>query len=136
MVVDSHVIDEQRLLKVSLYANGVLVLMPLGFAMFIAIIFNTIRWELFDENYSLTSFFMTSLTFKIAKLVVRSGVRRFHFGRTTMKPTLNRFKPLVVCLLRIHCFCCHLPPARKNSTLQRTNYPALGSHYYDGHTFC
>jgi predicted Co/Zn/Cd cation transporter (cation efflux family) len=46
MVVDSHVIDEQRLLKVSLYANSVLVLMALVFAVFIGSY--SIR---FDGNY-------------------------------------------------------------------------------------
>jgi predicted Co/Zn/Cd cation transporter (cation efflux family) len=39
---------------------------------------------------------MTLLTLKVAKLVVRPSVRRFHFGHTATKPTLSLFKSLIV----------------------------------------
>jgi predicted Co/Zn/Cd cation transporter (cation efflux family) len=66
MVVDSHMLDEQRLLKLSLIAVGVFVLTALGFALLTGS--DSI---LFDGIYSLISFFMTLLTLKVASLVAR-----------------------------------------------------------------
>lgn len=91
MVVDSHVLDEQRLLKLSLVAAGVFVLMALSFALITGS--DSI---LFDGIYSLISFFMTLLTLKVANLVARPDDERFHFGYTAMEPTLNLFKSLIV----------------------------------------
>jgi cation diffusion facilitator family transporter len=91
MVVDSHVLDEQRLLKLSLIAAGVFVLTALGFALF-----TRSDSILFDGIYSLISFFMTLLTLKVANLVARPDDDRFHFGYSAMEPTLNLFKSLIV----------------------------------------
>jgi cation diffusion facilitator family transporter len=91
MAVDSHVLDEQRLLKLSLISAGIFVLMALWFALLTGS--NSI---LFDGIYSLISFFMTLLTLKVANLVARPDDERFHFGYTAIEPTLNLFKSLIV----------------------------------------
>ncbi|WP_158770393.1 cation diffusion facilitator family transporter [Paraglaciecola sp. L1A13] len=91
MVVDTASLDEQRLLRLSLYAAGAFVLMALGFALL-----TRSGSILFDGIYSLISFFMTVLTVKVANLVARPDDERFHFGYTAMEPTLNLFKSLIV----------------------------------------
>jgi cation diffusion facilitator family transporter len=91
MALDSHVLDEQRLLKLSLISAGIFVLVALGFALLTGS--NSI---LFDGIYSLISFFMTLLTLKVANLVARPDDERFHFGYTAIEPTLNLFKSLIV----------------------------------------
>lgn len=91
MVVDSHALGEQRILRLSLYAAGAFVLMALGFALLTGS--DSI---LFDGIYSLISFFMALLTLKVANLVSRPDDDKFHFGYAAMEPTLNLFKSLVV----------------------------------------
>jgi predicted Co/Zn/Cd cation transporter (cation efflux family) len=85
--VDSHVIDEQRVLDLSFYAAGVFVLMALGFALL-----KGSNLILFNGIYSFISFFMTLLNLKVASLVARPDDERFHFGYVAMEPTLNLFK--------------------------------------------
>jgi len=91
MAVNLHVLDELRLLKLSLIAAGVFVSVALGFALLTGS--DSI---LFDGVYSLISFFMTLLTLKVANLVARPDDDRFHFGYTAIEPTLNLFKSLIV----------------------------------------
>ena len=91
MIDDSSIFDEQHVLKLSLYAAGVFVLVSLSFALLTGS--DSI---LFDGIYSLISFFMTLLTLKVANLIVRPDDERFHFGYSAMEPTLNLFKSLIV----------------------------------------
>jgi len=91
MVTTSHAQDEQRLLKLSLYAAGIFVLIALACALLTRS--NSI---LFDGIYSLISFFMALVTLKVADLVERPNDDQFHFGYTAIEPTLNLFKSLIV----------------------------------------
>ncbi|MFT6771674.1 MAG: cation diffusion facilitator family transporter [Congregibacter sp.] len=91
MNIESDVLDEQNVLRLSLYACSGFVLLALGFALLTGS--DSI---LFDGIYSLIAFFMALLTLKVANLAERPDDERFHFGYTAMEPTLNLFKSLIV----------------------------------------
>lgn len=91
MTIESHALDEQRLLRFSLYMTGAFVLIALVFALLTGS-----DAILFDGIYSLISFFMALLTVKVANLVERPDDERFHFGYSAMEPTLNLFKSLII----------------------------------------
>ena len=87
----SHVRNEQKALRFSLYGIVGFVVLALGFA-----ILTNSDAILFDGIYSLIAFCVTLLTLKVAKLAERPDDERFHFGYTSIEPTLNLFKALFI----------------------------------------
>ena len=87
----SHVRNEQKALRFSLYGIVGFVVLALGFA-----ILTNSDAILFDGIYSLIAFCVTLLTLKVAKLPERPDDERFHFGYTSIEPTLNLFKALFI----------------------------------------
>ena len=87
---------EQKALRISLFGVVFFVALALGFA-----VYTGSDAILFDGIYSLVSFATALLTIKVAKLAERPDDDNFHFGYTTLEPTLNLFKSLmsiVVCV--------------------------------------
>ena len=87
----SQVRNEQKALRFSLYGIVGFVVLALGFA-----ILTNSDAILFDGIYSLIAFCVTLLTLKVAKLAERPDDERFHFGYTSIEPTLNLFKALFI----------------------------------------
>lgn len=89
--------SEQRVLLYGLYAVIGFVALALVFAML-----TNSEAILFDGIYSLIAFFVTLLTLKVAKLAERPDDERFHFGYTSIEPTLNLFKALLIIVACIY----------------------------------
>lgn len=87
----SQVRNEQKALRFSLYGVVGFVVLALGFALL-----TNSDAILFDGIYSLIAFCVTLLTLKVAKLAERPDDERFHFGYTSIEPTLNLFKALFI----------------------------------------
>ncbi|MEH6605603.1 MAG: cation diffusion facilitator family transporter [Pseudomonadales bacterium] len=83
--------NEQRALVFSLYGVVFFVVLALGFALLTGS-----DAILFDGIYSMIAFCMALLTLKVAKLAERPDDEQFHFGYTSIEPTLNLFKSLIV----------------------------------------
>lgn len=88
---------EQKALRISLYGVIFFVVLALGFA-----VYTKSDAILFDGIYSLISFATALLTLKVAKLAERPDDDTFHFGYTTLEPTLNLFKSLVIIIACVY----------------------------------
>jgi cation diffusion facilitator family transporter len=86
-----RICNERRTLRYSLYGVLFFVVLALGFALL-----TDSGAILFDGIYSLIAFCMALLTLKVAKLAERPDDEQFHFGYTSLEPTLNLFKALIV----------------------------------------
>ena len=82
---------EQKALLISLYGVVFFIVLALGFA-----IFTNSGAILFDGIYSLIAFATALVTLKVAKLAEKPDDDLFHFGYTSLEPTLNLFKSLIV----------------------------------------
>ncbi|MCR8922000.1 cation diffusion facilitator family transporter [Dasania sp. GY-MA-18] len=82
---------EQKALLVSLYGVVFFIVLALGFA-----VFTNSGAILFDGIYSLIAFATALITLKVAKLAEKPDDELFHFGYTSLEPTLNLFKSLIV----------------------------------------
>ncbi|WP_339671184.1 cation diffusion facilitator family transporter [Dasania marina] len=82
---------EQKALLVSLYGVTFFIVLALGFA-----VFTNSGAILFDGIYSLIAFATTLVTLKVAKLAEKPDDELFHFGYTSLEPTLNLFKSLII----------------------------------------
>lgn len=91
MKSSNHVHRELQALKTSLYGVIFFVVLALVFA-----VYTKSDAILFDGIYSLIAFATALLTLKVAKMAERSDDDQFHFGYTTLEPTLNLFKSLIV----------------------------------------
>ena len=87
----SRVQQERRALRFALYGTLLFVALALGFALL-----TNSDAILFDGIYSLIAFSMSLLTLKVARLAERPDDDVFHFGYTSMEPTLNLFKSLLI----------------------------------------
>lgn len=88
---------EQIALRLSLGGVVFFVALALGFA-----VYTNSDAILFDGIYSLVSFATGLLTIKVAKLAERPDDEQFHFGYTTLEPTLNLFKSLITIVVCIY----------------------------------
>ncbi len=88
---------EQKALRISLVGVVFFVVLALGFA-----IFTKSDAILFDGIYSLISFATALLTMRVAKLAERPDDEQFHFGYTTLEPTLNLFKSLITIVVCVY----------------------------------
>ncbi|MBB3166894.1 cation diffusion facilitator family transporter [Simiduia aestuariiviva] len=88
---------EQKALRISLVGVVFFVVLALGFA-----IFTKSDAILFDGIYSLISFATALLTMRVAKLAERPDDDQFHFGYTTLEPTLNLFKSLITIVVCVY----------------------------------
>lgn len=82
---------EQKALLISLYGVVFFIIMAFGFA-----VFTNSSAILFDGIYSLIAFATALVTLKVAKLAEKPDDDLFHFGYTSLEPTLNLFKSLIV----------------------------------------
>lgn len=82
---------EQKALLISLYGVIFFIVLALGFA-----VFTNSGAILFDGIYSLIAFCTALITLKVAKLAEKPDDDLFHFGYTSLEPTLNLFKSLIV----------------------------------------
>lgn len=97
MQKDNRVRKEQKALRISLFGVIFFVALALGFA-----VFTKSDAILFDGIYSLVSFATALLTLKVAKLAERPDDEQFHFGYTTLEPTLNLFKSLITIVVCVY----------------------------------
>ncbi|MDN3638178.1 cation diffusion facilitator family transporter [Simiduia curdlanivorans] len=88
---------EQKALRISLFGVVFFVALALGFA-----VYTGSDAILFDGIYSLVSFATALLTIKVAKLAERPDDDNFHFGYTTLEPTLNLFKSLITIVVCVY----------------------------------
>lgn len=88
---------EQKALKTSLMGVVFFVALALGFA-----VYTGSDAILFDGIYSLVSFATALLTLRVAKLAERPDDEQFHFGYTTLEPTLNLFKSLITIVVCVY----------------------------------
>lgn len=88
---------EQKALRISLFGVVFFVALALGFA-----VYTGSDAILFDGIYSLVSFATALLTLKVAKLAERPDDDNFHFGYTTLEPTLNLFKSLITIVVCVY----------------------------------
>jgi len=93
----SRVQQERRALRFALYGTLLFVALALGFALL-----TNSDAILFDGIYSLIAFSMSLLTLKVARLAERPDDDVFHFGYTSMEPTLNLFKSLLILLACVY----------------------------------
>jgi cation diffusion facilitator family transporter len=91
MTTNSRALNEQRILRISLYSVVFFVILALAFA-----ILTNSDAILFDGIYSLISFSMALITLKVAKLAELPDDDQYHFGYTAMEPALNLFKSLII----------------------------------------
>ncbi|MFT6051808.1 MAG: cation diffusion facilitator family transporter [Halioglobus sp.] len=82
---------EQKALLVSLYGVVFFIVLALGFA-----VYTNSGAILFDGIYSLIAFATVLVTLKVAKLAEKPDDELFNFGYTSLEPTLNLFKSLIV----------------------------------------
>lgn len=82
---------EQQALLVSLYGVVFFIVLALGFA-----VYTNSGAILFDGIYSLVAFATALVTLKVAKLAEKPDDELFHFGYTSLEPTLNLFKSLII----------------------------------------
>jgi cation diffusion facilitator family transporter len=82
---------EQTALLVSLYGVVFFIVLALGFA-----VYTNSGAILFDGIYSLIAFATVLVTLKVAKLAEKPDDELFNFGYTSLEPTLNLFKSLIV----------------------------------------
>ncbi len=96
---------ERRALQSSIFGSLFFVLLAFGFAVWTGS--NAI---LFDGIYSLIGLSTALLTLKVARLAELPGDDRFHFGYTTIEPTINLFKALIV---SVSCVVAAIQAARR-----------------------
>ncbi|MFT6273947.1 MAG: cation diffusion facilitator family transporter [Halioglobus sp.] len=93
----SHAKREQKALLISLYGVVFFIVLALGFALY-----TKSGAILFDGIYSLIAFATALVTLKVAKLAEKPGDELFHFGYTSLEPTLNLFKSLIVIVVCVY----------------------------------
>ena len=82
--------NEQRALQTSLFGAVFFIVLAVGFALL-----TQSDAILFDGIISLIAFSTILLTLKVARLAERPDDDLFHFGYTSLEPTLNLFKSLI-----------------------------------------
>ena len=88
---------EQQALLISLYGVVFFIVLALGFA-----VYTKSGAILFDGIYSLIAFATALVTLKVAKLAEKPDDELFHFGYTSLEPTLNLFKSLIVIIACVY----------------------------------
>ncbi len=88
---------EQQALLISLYGVVFFIVLALGFA-----VYTNSGAILFDGIYSLIAFATALVTLKVAKLAEQPDDELFHFGYTSLEPTLNLFKSLIVIIACVY----------------------------------
>lgn len=94
---DKRIRKEKKALRISLFGVVFFVALALGFA-----VYTGSDAILFDGIYSLVSFATALVTLKVASLAERPDDERFHFGYTTLEPTLNLFKSLITMVVCVY----------------------------------